>query len=201
MSSTSPTTAQNADFYQKNGYIRYENFFSAREIAGLRQAIDHAVDSRRARIKGAANDGRTSEDYEHVFNQMVNLWTDYPDAKQIAYHERLAESARRLSGCRHVRIYHDHAMIKPPGQTSKETNWHQDAPYWAMDPVGALSAWVTLNQVTANNGCLHFVPGSHKFGCLEAIALKVDGGSIVQKMTKTIQSSSLANGARSWMKC
>ena len=52
-----------------------------------------------------------------------------------------------------------------------------------MDPVGALSAWVTLNQVTANNGCLHFVPGSHKFGCLEAIALKVDGGSIVQKMT------------------
>ena len=53
---------------------------------------------------------------------MVNLWTDYPNAKKIAFHERLAESARRLNGCRHVRIYHDHAMIKPPGQTSKETN-------------------------------------------------------------------------------
>ena len=64
-----------------------------------------------------------SEEYERVFNQMVNLWTDYPDAKEIAFHPRLAETARRLSGCRHVRIYHDHAMIKPPGQTSKETNW------------------------------------------------------------------------------
>ena len=24
-----------------------------------------------------------------------------------------------------------------PGQTSKETNWHQDAPYWPMDLIGA----------------------------------------------------------------
>ena len=52
-----------------------------------------------------------------------------------------------------------------------------------MDPVGSLSAWVALDKVTANNGCLHFVPGSHEFGRLEAIALKVDGESIVQKMT------------------
>ena len=28
-----------------------------------------------------------------------------------------------------------------------------------------------------------FLPGSHEFGRLEAIALKVDGESIVQKMT------------------
>ena len=72
-----------------------------------------------------------------VFNQMVNLWTDYPEAKAIAFDTRLGECARRLSRqCRHVRIYHDHAMIKPPGESSKETNWHQDAPYWPMDPLG-----------------------------------------------------------------
>ena len=60
--------------------------------------------------------------------QMVNLWTDYPQTKEIAFDERLGEYARQLSRCRHVRIYHDHAMIKPPGQVSKQTNWHQDAP-------------------------------------------------------------------------
>ena len=57
MLSTSPTTAQDADFYWSNGYIRYENFFTVGEIASLRQAIDHAIDTRRARIKGAANSG------------------------------------------------------------------------------------------------------------------------------------------------
>jgi len=81
-----------------------------------------------------------------------------------------------------VRIYHDHAMIKPPGQKSKETNWHQDAPYWPMEPVGALSAWIAVDDVTPANGCLHFVPGSHQYGRLEAIKLGVEGESIVDKM-------------------
>ena len=73
-------------------------------------------------------------------------------------------------------------MIKPPGQTSKETNWHQDAPYWPMDPVGALSAWIAVDHVTPDNGCLHFVPGTHKFERLEPIKLGVAGESIVDKM-------------------
>ena len=182
MSTTSPSTENDTEFFQRNGYIRYEHFFSSAEIAPLRQAIDHAIATHRARIKGAEHDGRGSEDYERVFNQMVNLWTDFPEAKQIAFHSRLAETARRISGCRHVRIYHDHAMIKPPGQQSKETNWHQDAPYWPMDPVGALSAWIAIDDVSAENGCLHFVPGSHKYERLEPIKLGVEGESIVDKM-------------------
>ena len=155
---------------------------SPQELTPLRLALDDAVDSRRARIRGAANDGRISQDYERVFDQYVNLWTDYPAARRIAFDPRLAESARRLTGCRHVRIYHDHAMIKPPGERSKPTNWHQDAPYWAMDPVGALSAWIAVDDVNIDNGCLHFVPGSHRHGRRESIKLDVAGDSIVDMM-------------------
>ena len=182
MSVDSPVTPQDAEFYRRNGYIQYENFFAPEEIAALRATIDQAIAANRERIKGAEKGGRLSDDYERVFNQMVNLWTDFPEAKQIAFHPRLAETARRISGCRHVRIYHDHAMIKPPGQRSKETNWHQDAPYWPMDPVGALSAWIAIDDVSAENGCLHFVPGSHKYERLEPIKLGVEGESIVDKM-------------------
>ena len=177
-----PTTAADGEFYQRNGYIRYRHFFSQQEMAPLRQALDAAVASQRARIRGAANAGCMSRDYERVFNQYVNLWADYPAAKRVAFDPRLAESARRLTGCRHVRIYHDHAMIKPPGEGSRQTNWHQDAPYWAMDPVGALSAWIAVDDVTTDNGCLHFVPGSHRHGRRESIKLDVDGDSIVDKM-------------------
>ena len=119
------------EFFQQNGYIQYCGFFSQAEITSLRQALDDGVASRRERIRGATQGGRGSEDYERVFNQMVNLWTDYPQAKEIAFDERLGEYARQLSRCQHVRIYHDHAMIKPPGQISKQTNWHQDAPLLA----------------------------------------------------------------------
>ena len=170
------------EFFQQNGYIQYHDFLSQDQIASLRQALDRAVSTRRERIRGADKGGRLSEEYERVFNQMVNLWTDYPQTKEIAFDKRLGEYARQLSRCRHVRIYHDHAMIKPPGQVSKQTNWHQDAPYWPMDPVGALSAWIAVDDVTIENGCLHFVPGSHSHGPLDPISLESDDDSVVERL-------------------
>ena len=180
--SQSPVTPAGVEFYQEHGYIQFTEFFNTDEIATLRNAIDHAIADNRERIVGAEGGGRGSEDYERVFNQMVNLWTDYPEVKTFSFHEKLAESARRLSQSESVRIYHDHAMIKPGGQDSKETNWHQDQPYWPMDPLGPLSAWVAVDDVTIENGCLHFCPGSHKFGKQEGIKLGVEGESIVTKM-------------------
>ncbi|MDE0428272.1 MAG: phytanoyl-CoA dioxygenase family protein [Caldilineaceae bacterium] len=170
------------EFFQQNGYIQYHDFLSKGQIELLRQALDDAVSTRRDRIRGAEKGGRLSEEYERVFNQMVNLWTDYPQARDIAFDPRLGEYARQLSLCRHVRIYHDHAMIKPPGQVSKQTNWHQDAPYWPMDPVGALSAWIAVDDVTIENGCLHFVPGSHSHGPLDPISLESDDDSVVERL-------------------
>lgn len=178
-----PTSREDIDQYQEKGFIRYPKFFSPEEIEELREALDHAVEINRARIKGQKNDGRSSEEYELVFNQMVNLWTDYAGARKIALHKRLAESARRLSQANQIRIYHDHALIKPPGNKSRETNWHQDFPYWTgMDRPGALSAWIAADDVCIKNGCMHFVPGSHKFGKQEGIKLGVQGESIVEKM-------------------
>ena len=177
-----PVTDSDIETYQQNGFIRFHSFFSPAEMDDLRAVIDDAIAAHRDRIVGAEGGGRTSADYERVFNQMVNLWVDSPGARRIAHSRRLAEAGRRLSQARHVRIYHDHAMVKPAGQESKETNWHQDAPYWPMEPVGSFSAWIAVDDVTVDNGCLHFVPGSHKFGLLEPIRLGVAGESIVDKM-------------------
>ncbi len=173
---------QDIDAFQEQGFIQYRNFFSRAEMDQLRNAIDAAISANRERILGAQDGGRSSDDYEKVFNQMVNLWVDSPVAKRFSFSRRLAETGRQLTRSQHVRIYHDHAMIKPAGQNSRATNWHQDAPYWPMDPIGAFSAWIAVDDVTIANGCLHFVPGSHKFGCLEPIQLTVEGDSIVDKM-------------------
>jgi ectoine hydroxylase-related dioxygenase (phytanoyl-CoA dioxygenase family) len=177
-----PVTDKDIETYETDGFIRFEHFFTPEETATLRAAIDDAISQNRERIVGAAAGGRGSDDYEKVFNQMVNLWTDYPEVKAFSFNERLADTARQLSKAGNVRIYHDHAMIKPGGEESKPTNWHQDQPYWPMDPLGPLSAWIAVDDVTVENGCLHFCPGSHKFGLQEGIKLDVAGESIVTKM-------------------
>ena len=178
----SPATEQDVRTYQERGFIQYENFFTKAEMDRLRAAIDKAIAENRDRVLGAEGGGRHGEEYEKVFNQMTNLWVDSPVAKEFAFSERLAETVRRLSRAAHVRIYHDHAMVKPGGQQSRQTNWHQDAPYWPMDPVGSVSAWIAVDDVTRENGCLHFVPGSHKFGPQEEISLTDEDDSIVAKM-------------------
>lgn len=180
--SDSPVIPEDIEFYQENGFIQYKGFFSKKEIDTLRAEIDDAIASNRDRIVGAQGGGRAGDAYEQVFNQMVNLWTDYPEVKTFSFSERLAESARRLSKAGDVRIYHDHAMVKPPGETSRETNWHQDQPYWPMEPLGPLSAWIAVDDVTVENGCLHFCPGSHKFGKQDGIKLGIEGESIVRQM-------------------
>ena len=179
---TCPTTDDDVTYYQEHGFIQYPQFFSGSEVEELRGAIDEAIGKNRERIVGAPGGGRSSKEYEQVFNQMVNLWRDFPLVKCFAHNAALAESARRLSGSRHVRIYHDHAMVKPGGEESRATNWHQDAPFWPMDSVGALSAWIAVDDVCIENGCLQFVPQSHKFGLQEGIALAKEGDSIVDKM-------------------
>ena len=157
-----PTTDDDVTYYEENGFIQYPHFFSDAEIVELRGAIGEAIGQNRERIVGAPGGGRSSKEYEQVFNQMVNLWRDFPLAKRFAHNAALAESARRLSGSQQVRIYHDHAMVKPGGEESRATNWHQDAPYWPMDSAGALSAWIAVDDVSVKNGCLHFVPQSHR---------------------------------------
>jgi ectoine hydroxylase-related dioxygenase (phytanoyl-CoA dioxygenase family) len=176
----SPVTEDHVRFYRENGYIQFRNFFSQEEVSALAEALNQAVENKRERILGDKRP--VAEDYARVFNQMVNLWRDYPAVKPYAFHQRLAESARRLAECQNIRLYHDHALIKPPGEKSRETNWHQDAPYWPMEPVGALSAWIAVDDVSLQNGCMQFIPGTHKYGRQEPIRLGVDGESIVEKM-------------------
>jgi phytanoyl-CoA hydroxylase len=179
---TISVTEEDVEGYQERGFIQYPNFFSAVEMGRLRTVIDAAIASNRDRIVGAEAGGRGAKEYEQVFNQMINLWNDSPVAKEFTFSKRLAETGRRLAQAEHVRLYHDHAMVKPGGQESRRTNWHQDAPYWPMDPVGSFSTWIAVDNVKIENGCLHFVPNSHKFGRLERIDLESDNDSIVTNM-------------------
>ncbi|MCY3555248.1 MAG: phytanoyl-CoA dioxygenase family protein, partial [Gemmatimonadetes bacterium] len=127
--------AEEVEFFQENGFLRIPGFFSKREIAELADALDKTVEEKRARILGGG--GETDDDYNRVFNQMVNLWVDYEVIRKYSFDARLAEIARKISKCKRLVIYHDHGLIKPGGEQSKATNWHQDAPYWPMEQVGA----------------------------------------------------------------
>lgn len=170
-------------FYQENGYLQLPHFFTREEISVLRAALDKVVAAKRPRVLG--EDREHKGDFAFVFKQLINLWIDNPEMRTFSHDPRLAEIARNLSGARSVALYHDQALIKPGGAHSRATNWHQDMPYYPMEQPGALSAWIAVDDVTTENGCMQFIPGSHKYGCLDSVPFDIVGASILKHVEAT----------------
>ncbi len=53
-----------------------------------------------------------------------------------------------------------------PAATGREVPWHQDGRYWPIRPIATCSVWIALDDVDAENGCMRYLPGSHRSGSL-----------------------------------
>ena len=64
-----------------------------------------------------------------------------------------------------IKLFGDQLFMKPPG--GMEKTYHQDSPYFTISPMDLVTAWVALDDVTLENGCLWIIPGSHRHGPLD----------------------------------
>ncbi|MCY2963549.1 MAG: phytanoyl-CoA dioxygenase family protein [Planctomycetota bacterium] len=65
---------------------------------------------------------------------------------------------------------------KPPG-TQHPTPPHQDNYYFNLTPSNVVTIWVALDPVDDENGCLRYVPGSHRKGFRQHARSRVLGFS------------------------
>lgn len=59
-----------------------------------------------------------------------------------------------------ILLWHSRYFDKPAG--GPPIPWHQDAPFWNMEPRNCVSAWLALDDVYHGNGCVYVVPGSNQ---------------------------------------
>jgi len=80
-------------------------------------------------------------------------------------HERTEALAKQLLG--EDMVFDFDMLISKDGGSPAETPWHQDESYWPDLPdKRALSFWFPMEDASVENGCMWFVPGSHKRGLL-----------------------------------
>jgi phytanoyl-CoA hydroxylase len=177
---------EQVDFYQDNGYIVIENFLDAKELKLWRRVTDEAVEERMAQalpgdggmmMAEEAKDSKTltkeyakpvadeESYYSGIFKQCVRLADTNEEMHDIMYDERLGRAAGTLAQVDGVRIWHDQALIKPP--YGNPTSFHLDNPYWSFSSPGAISIWVALDDATLANGCMWYLPGTHKTASYE----------------------------------
>ncbi len=58
-----------------------------------------------------------------------------------------------------------HYFCKLPGD-GKTVAWHQDAPYWALNPTRTITVWLAIDDVDLDNAAMRLIPGSHRLGAL-----------------------------------
>lgn len=157
-------------FYEANGYLVVNDVFSADELEAIRAQIDalladadHPPDGVTIGREGNTTADRTSADARNdAIRGAAFLVRFIPFFQGVARQQNLLSCARGLLGPR-VKVFRDQALFKPPGGQAKPL--HQDQSYFRVEPIDDLAtAWIALDDATLDNGCMHYVPGSHRHG-------------------------------------
>ena len=74
----------------------------------------------------------------------------------------MASIAAKLMNSNTARIFHDHILVKEPGN-SVVTPWHQDQPYYLCEGEQTISFWVPLDYIPRER-TIEYIAGSHAWG-------------------------------------
>ena len=92
-----------------------------------------------------------------------NPWTRHADLADVLLDPALGRRIAQFVGTDCVVLFQDVLVSKPPG-TVDRVEWHQDYAYWPLNAPRGLTLWIAIDDAEVDNGCLHYVPGSHLLG-------------------------------------
>nr|CAA9288601.1 hypothetical protein AVDCRST_MAG63-4199 [uncultured Armatimonadetes bacterium] len=163
---TEPTivlTEEQITAYHRDGFLAIPAITTPEEVEWLRGVYDRLFAQRAGREDGNQFDlgGTDEEGKEAALPQILDPKRYAPELAEGLFRVNALAVARQLLGP-HAEARGEHAIFKPAG-TGAPTPWHQDEAYW--DPTleyNSISIWIPLQEATLENGCMQFVPGSHR---------------------------------------
>ncbi|HTK38335.1 MAG TPA: phytanoyl-CoA dioxygenase family protein [Pyrinomonadaceae bacterium] len=154
------------EFFNENGYLKGIRILDDEQIEALRgelaEMTDLAEDERDLFYEYNSNE---SNDPSMVLFHALGAWRVRPGFHDLLWHPAFLVPASQLLGGA-VRFWHDQLFCKP-AHHGGEVIWHQDYSYWTRTkPMAHLTCWIGLDDSTRENGCVHYVPRSHKWNLL-----------------------------------
>ena len=97
--------------------------------------------------------------------QIVNIWEASKAFQTLVHNPVIAGEIAQLLRAKEVRLWHDQIQYKPAGKGGVNF-WHQDSLYWPLvTPKNTqVTAWIALDDVDEENGCMWMVSNSHAWG-------------------------------------
>jgi len=159
-------TEQQLQFFQDNGYVTNIPCLSEKQVDILLKELDPILQGESS-IKELFHWYHSNEnpDPNEILFHALGAWRVSPAFHDILWHAPILVASKQiLEGS--VRFWHDQLFCKP-GKNGSVVAWHQDYSYWTRTlPMAHLTVHIALDEQKLENGCLHYIPGSHKWPLL-----------------------------------
>jgi hypothetical protein len=160
--------------FRETGFLSLPVITTAEEVTWVRTLLETLFAERTGWESGDFFDAvGTEKDKVMRQPQMIAVSDHAPLLKHTLFRANALAFGRQLFGPQATVVF-EHAMLKPPGSETP-TPWHQDEAYYlSLTRFRSLTIWMPLYDVTEENGCLWFIPGSHKRGLVSHRSLGND---------------------------
>jgi ectoine hydroxylase-related dioxygenase (phytanoyl-CoA dioxygenase family) len=170
-------------FFQEHGYLAGVRILSDEQVEILRAELDGLMDPAHPRhelfYEFHSNESSTAGS---MLFHALGAWRIEPGFHDVLWHPAFLGPASQLLGGA-VRFWHDQLFSKP-ARHGGVVAWHQDYSYWTRtQPMEHLTCWIGLDDTTRENGCLWYVPGSHRWSLLPITGLAGDMDEIRTVLT------------------
>ncbi|MBS0027650.1 phytanoyl-CoA dioxygenase family protein [Chitinophaga sp. 22321] len=171
-------------FFHENGYISGIKILNEHHVDRLNEELlklqSVTAEEKQLFYHYESNE---SEDRDKVLFHAIGAWRVTPGFHDLVWSPAYRMATYQLLGTS-FRLFHDQLFCKP-SKHGGVVAWHQDFSYWTFTkPMHHLTCWIGLDDATAENGCLYYVPGSHKWGLLPITGLAGDMEAVRHVLTE-----------------
>ena len=177
-------TSSQVEFFHSNGYLAGIRALNDEQIEVLRSELAELIDPNHPghQLFYEFHSNESTDPATALFHAL-GAWRITPGFHDLLWNAAFLVPAAQLLGGR-LRFWHDQLFCKP-AHHGGVVAWHQDYSYWTRTrPMAHLSCWIGLDDSTRANGCVHYVPGSHRWDLLPITGLANDMQSIADVLSE-----------------
>ncbi|MDN5211804.1 phytanoyl-CoA dioxygenase family protein [Fulvivirgaceae bacterium BMA12] len=171
-------------FFNENGYLANIKLLEPWQVDTLNKELAEIADpDHPGHSLFYEFHSNESADPNAVLFHSLGHWRITQGFHDILWNPAFVMAASQLLGNKSVRFWHDQLFCKP-ARHGGVVAWHQDYSYWIRtSPMQHLTCWVGLDNASTENGCVHYIPKSHRWGLLDKPELAGDMEGLMDYLT------------------
>ena len=173
------------EFYKENGYLSGIKILTEDQVDFLNEELANLtpITVKRKELF-YLYESNESGNPEKVLFHAIGGWRTMAGFHDLLWSPAYRMAAYQLMG-EGFKFFHDQLFCKP-AKHGGVVAWHQDFSYWTFTrPMNHLTCWIGLDDANHENGCLYYVPGSHKWGLLPITGLAGDMEAVREVLDKS----------------